>query len=321
MSTIGKLIISKELSDTIDILHNTIGAKEWSGVLFYQLKSGNIKELKDLVFEGKYGYPMDIGSTAATTFEYSGELMNVFEVYPDAIDCCTGIYHTHHNMQAFHSGVDMKELETNSGAYNFYISLVVNFAKTPVCKIGFPVESTVVSSMLDENGKKFNYTKSTKSIEIFDLNVEYEVPVTKPWLSDRIKVLNTPKVQPITTPVYGNFDWNSSQFRNPNTLPKVQTFNSKAKQFIINLCNIGGYGTDIASSLKNLASIEDPEEIEQFVVQLDAEFETIYFTTFDETEIKSSDMLDALKELMKFDDLYVGSEIYDSIKNEIIFYL
>ena len=85
MSTIGKLIISKELSDTIDILHNTIGAKEWSGVLFYQLKSGNIKELKDLVFEGKYGYPMDIGSTAATTFECSGELMNVFEVYPDVI--------------------------------------------------------------------------------------------------------------------------------------------------------------------------------------------------------------------------------------------
>ena len=32
-------------------------------------------------------------------------------------------------------------------------------------------------------------------------------------------------------------------------------------------------------------------------------------------------MLDALKELMKFDDLYVGSEIYDSIKNEIILYL
>ena len=32
-------------------------------------------------------------------------------------------------------------------------------------------------------------------------------------------------------------------------------------------------------------------------------------------------MLDALKELMKFDDLYVGSEIYDAIKNEIILYL
>ena len=321
MSTIGKLIISKELSDTIDILHNTIGAKEWSGVLFYQLKSGNIKDLKDLVFEGKYVYPMDIGNAAATSFEYSGELMDVFEIYPEAIDCGTGLIHSHAALNTFFSQTDMKELETNSGAYNFYISLVVNFAKTPVCKIGFPVESTVVSSMLDENGKKFNYTKSTKSIEIFDLNVEYEVPVTKPWLSDRIKVLNTPKVQPITSPVYGNFDWNSSQFRNPNTLPKVQTFNSKAKQFIINLCNIGGHGTDIASSLKNLASIEDPEEIEQFAVQLDAEFETIYFTTFDETEIKSSDMLDALKELMNFDDLYVGSEIYDSIKNEIILYL
>ena len=321
MSKIGKLIISKELGDTIDILHNTIGAKEWSGVLFYQLKSGNIKELKDLVFEGKYVYPMDIGTTAATSFEYSGELMDVFEIYPDAMDCCTSIIHSHHNMQAFHSQTDMKELHDNSGAYNFYISLVVNFAKTPVCKIGFPVESTVVSSMLDEHGKKFNHTKSIKSIEIFDLDVEYEVPTNKPWLNERIKMLNTPKVQPITTPIYGNFDWNSNQFKNPNTAPKFQTFNSKAKQFIINLCNIGGHGTDIASSLKNLSSIEDPEEIEQFATQLDAEFEVVYFTTFDETEIKSSDMLDALKELMKFDELYSGCEIYDAIKNEIILYL
>ena len=93
MSTIGKLIISKELGDTIDILHNTIGAKEWSGVLFYQLKSGNIKDLKDLVFEGKYVYPMDIGTTAATSFEYSGELMDVFEIYPEAMDCNCGLLH------------------------------------------------------------------------------------------------------------------------------------------------------------------------------------------------------------------------------------
>lgn len=321
MSKIGKLIISKELGDTIDILHNTIGAKEWSGVLFYQLKSGNIKELKDLVFEGKYVYPMDIGTTAATSFEYSGELMDIFEIYPEAMDCCNGLIHSHHQMASFFSQTDMKELETNSGAYNFYISLVVNFAKTPVCKIGFPVESTVVSSMLDEHGKKFNHTKSIKSIEIFDLDVEYEVPTNKPWLNERIKMLNTPKVQPITTPIYGNFDWNSNQFKNPNTAPKFQTFNSKAKQFIINLCNIGGHGTDIASSLKNLSSIEDPEEIEQFAAQLDAEFEVVYFTTFDETGIKSSDMLDALKELMKFDELYSGCEIYDSIKNEIILYL
>lgn len=321
MSKIGKLIISKELGDTIDILHNTIGAKEWSGVLFYQLKSGNIKELKDLVFEGKYVYPMDIGTTAATSFEYSGELMDVFEIYPEAMDCCNGLIHSHHQMASFFSQTDMKELETNSGAYNFYISLVVNFAKTPVCKIGFPVESTVVSSMLDEHGKKFNHTKSIKSIEIFDLDVEYEVPTNKPWLNERIKMLNTPKVQPTTTPIYGNFDWNSSQFKNPNTASKFQTSNSKAKQFIINLCNIGGHGTDIASSLKNLSSIEDPEEIEQFATQLDAEFEVVYLTTFDETGIKSSDMLDALKELMKFDELYSGCEIYDAIKNEIILYL
>ena len=93
------------------------------------------------------------------------------------------------------------------------------------------------------------------------------------------------------------------------------------KNEVIYMVGLGGIGTDIASSLKNLASIEDPEEIEQFATQLDAEFEVVYFTTFDETEIKSSDMLDALKELMKFDELYSGCEIYDSIKNEIILYL
>ena len=48
---IGKIIITKQVSDIIDTLHNKIGAKEWSGVLFYTLKSGKIQNLKDLVFE------------------------------------------------------------------------------------------------------------------------------------------------------------------------------------------------------------------------------------------------------------------------------
>ena len=40
---IGKIIITKQVSDIIDTLHNKIGAKEWSGVLFYTLKSGKIQ--------------------------------------------------------------------------------------------------------------------------------------------------------------------------------------------------------------------------------------------------------------------------------------
>jgi len=327
MSTIGKLIISKELSDSIDILHNTIGAKEWSGVLFYKLESGNISDLKDLVFKGEYVYPMDIGTTATTAFEYSGALIDAFEVYPEAMECSTSIIHSHHGMKAFFSQTDMAELATNSGAYNYYISLVVNFEKTPVCKIGFPVENSIISTMLDENGNKFNHTKTTKSIDIFDLDVEYEVSVIKPWLNDRIKELNVLKITAFTTfPQYKPVGQYPSQFdlygsTNKSKLGILPTKVNLAEQFLLNVCNIGGHGVSLESSLKNLSSIEDPDDIEMFNVSIDTEFESIYYTTYEVDTLNSKHMLEILAELMKYDSLYSGTAIYDTIKDELIFHL
>jgi len=328
MSTIGKLIISKELSDSIDILHNTIGAKEWSGVLFYKLESGSISDLKDLVFKGEYVYPMDIGTTATTAFEYSGALINAFEIYPEAMECSTSIIHSHHSMKAFFSQTDMAELATNSGAYNYYISLVVNFEKTPVCKIGFPVENSIVSTMLDENGNKFNHTKTTKSIDIFDLDVEYEVSVVKPWLNDRIKELNIPKITTFPSfPQYqtvgkypSEFDlYGSTNKSKLGILPTTKV--NLAEQFLLNVCNIGGHGVSLESSLKNLSIIEDPDDIEMFNVQIDTEFESIYYTTYEVDTLNSTHMLEILAELMKYDSLYSGTAIYDTIKDELILHL
>ena len=327
MSTIGKLIISKELSDSIDILHNTIGAKEWSGVLFYKLESGNISDLKDLVFKGEYVYPMDIGSAAATAFEYSGELLNVFEIYPNSIDCSSGLVHSHASLKTFFSQTDMAELATNSGAYNYYISLVVNFEKTPVCKIGFPVENSIISTMLDENGNKFNHTKTTKSIDIFDLDVEYEVSVVKPWLNDRIKELNVPKITAFPSfPQYQTGGQYPSKFdlygsTNKSKLGILPSKVNLAEQFLLNVCNIGGHGVSLESSLKNLSTIEDPDDIEMFNVQIDTEFESIYYATYEVDTLNSTHMIEILTELMKYDSLYSGTAIYDTIKEELILHL
>ena len=326
---IGKIIITKQVSDIIDTLHNKIGAKEWSGVLFYTLKSGKIQNLKDLVFEAKYIYPMDIGTTVATSFEYSGELLDVYDIYPELMDCNTGISHSHHNMTAYHSQTDMNELDNNSGAYNYYISLVVNFAKTPVCKIGFPVENSIVSTMLDENGNKFSASRIKKGIEIFDLDVEYECANELSWLTERIGTLkkkNTP--QPVIPSIYNygtSFQQKIPVFTDPTptTFISKYTSNNYAKQFIVNLCNLAGHGDTIDDALKSIEDITDPEDVEIILNNLDAQFEQIYFNTFETEEmgINPANILASLTELMKFDNMYNGKEIYDSLKNQLILYL
>ena len=321
MSTIGKIIITKELSDSIDILHNIIKNKEWSGVLFYNLKSGKISDLKDLVFEAKYVYPMDIGTAATTEFDYSGELMNVFEIYPEAFECNTSLIHSHHNMQAFHSQTDMKELEDNSGLYNYYISLVVNFAKTPVCKIGFPTENKVECTMLDENGQKFTISKLVKGVEIFDLTVEYETSSEKPWLNDRIKELEKKNIPTVTQEFRGfpTFGEPPLPILKSKTSPLFQI--NKAEQFLINLCNVSIHGVNLKDCLTNLSFINDPEDIEMFLDEMEREFEPTYLSTYETQTISNTDMVEALGILMKYEKEFAGNESYEAIKNQIILYL
>ena len=55
---IGKIVIPEKIENYINYLHKTIGATEWSGILFYKLTSGNINKLKDLQFTVEMIYPM-----------------------------------------------------------------------------------------------------------------------------------------------------------------------------------------------------------------------------------------------------------------------
>lgn len=58
---IGKIIIPEKIENYINYLHKTIGATEWSGILFYKLISGNINKLKDLSFQVEFIYQWILG--------------------------------------------------------------------------------------------------------------------------------------------------------------------------------------------------------------------------------------------------------------------
>lgn len=98
IGVIGKITISKQIESIINYLHKTIGATEWSGILFYKLVEGDVAKLKDLHFNVEFIYPMNVGSHAYTEFDYSGEVMNAYDLREDLIECSSAMIHSHHNM-------------------------------------------------------------------------------------------------------------------------------------------------------------------------------------------------------------------------------
>ena len=93
IGNIGTLKISKNLQKIIDYLHYKVGATEWSGILFYKLTKGNIDKLKDLEFTADFLYPMNIGSSTYTEFDYNSDIINAYDVYSNGIEESTGLVH------------------------------------------------------------------------------------------------------------------------------------------------------------------------------------------------------------------------------------
>lgn len=227
IKSVGTFIISSQLKDKIDYLHKAIGAVEWSGILIYKLKSKSIKPMKDLIFVGYNIYPMDVGNSGATNFNYDGSVMNMYNVIPEAMDLNMGLAHSHHNMAAFFSGTDFTELTSNAEHYNFYVSLVVNFSGEYKCKIAFPSEGTTVrtSTIRDYNGKlitvKENITERT--IIISDLKVVYENEIKlEDWFIKKVSDIKRENVARVKE--YSNNNYNSYKLPvKKDNLPATQT--------------------------------------------------------------------------------------------------
>ena len=123
-------------------------------------------------------------------------------------------------MGAFHSGTDLSELEDNAGVYNYYVSLVVNFKETYVCKIAFPATVIInetkhnVSTIRNTDGTIIPFEeKSEKNEErvihyLGDLDVVIEsTPIEiSEWIEDRYAEVKKAKEKPVYVPYTSYYD-------------------------------------------------------------------------------------------------------------------
>jgi hypothetical protein len=185
------IIISKELQAQITYLHHKVGKIEWSGVLFAKKIAGDISVPNTLIYNANYIFPMDIGSSTYTEFDYSSAIMDMFDVDSEIGDYKICGMHTHHNMAAFFSGTDVKELHDNAPHHNYYISLIVNFSCEPVARIA--IVATEESGSITYKGSEGIETISLPNRQIMlwlECNMEYEVDE---WLETRLEELLTIK--------------------------------------------------------------------------------------------------------------------------------
>lgn len=192
IKSVGKFVISKQLQAEIDYLHESVGEKEWSGILMYTTEGKDVSKMENLVFVGKHLYLMDIGSGGSTEFGYDNAIVDMYDSIPEMIDDNIGIIHSHHSMGAFHSATDLSDLEKNASVYNYYISLVVSYSRKYVCKIAFPSKTKVTREVKIINTDGSEFTKRIEENEscvlISSLSVEFEnVQTVNDWFSARYK--------------------------------------------------------------------------------------------------------------------------------------
>jgi proteasome lid subunit RPN8/RPN11 len=146
--------LSKKVIEQINFMHHQAPMSiEWSGVLIFT-DSGDLDEnmipskinVIDLV-------PMDIGTSSYTEFNMACPQMTSYIMDNIDKEYKTGLIHTHHSMKAYFSGTDLDELRTNAKAYQYYLSLIVNYKHDIVAKIG--VQSKTIQTTITDN---FVYT-------------------------------------------------------------------------------------------------------------------------------------------------------------------
>ena len=345
IGNIGTLRITKNLQEIIDRLHYKIGAVEWSGILFYKVTKGDIKNLKNLEFTADFLYPMNIGSHTYTEFDYNGEITNAYDLYEAGLESSTGLVHSHNNFNTFFSGTDQQELKDNASNYNYYISLIVNFAHEYCAKIAFPSKTTVTSEywIKDDNGKLFK-TKSIKeevTILIGDLNIIIEGnSITSDWLDNRIEGLKTKKKEVVELAVsplnemYANKAYNDRTKDFNSYLKATQrefdwgTIPSKARtqtqEFLSTIIyqDIECKHRDIEEGLKKISYLKG-NRLDVFEQILDINIEVWYDEIFgyDVNEnLTNRHFLETLLDLSEYELKYGETESYKIIISQLEIY-
>lgn len=205
----------------INYLCTNISTIEWSGVLFFKVLSGSL-QTQNMLIEVVEVYPMNKGTTGSTGYKFTPDVAKRHVELMKEHKCMIkiGMIHSHHNMDAYFSGVDMDELNENSENHNWYLSIVVNNAGKIVARIGYRAETEIIKKISGPIKLK-NIITTEKTFIYFDVNVtksETKNFMPEMWLN---------KFTEINKNNYNyNYDYNNFY----NNVPNVKFDNHKNKK-------------------------------------------------------------------------------------------
>ena len=91
-----KVVFSKRVMDQVDYLHDKVDKNiEWSGILFYSTQGDMKENAPEYVCTLEYILLMDIGTPGYTEYDFSEKMIDVYDMFPEAMDWRIGMIHTH----------------------------------------------------------------------------------------------------------------------------------------------------------------------------------------------------------------------------------
>jgi len=184
----GRLILTPEIINQIMFLHASIGPTEWSGILLYDVVSGDPSKPKDFALEAKHIFLMDIGTAGATEYSPDADIVDMYDKIEGSMEMKSGHVHSHHNMNTFFSGTDTDELMTNADKYNYYVSLIVNFSGNYSCKVAFisEVENQFSISYKGDDGKLKIMRQDITEKQLVVVNMNISLKYDNPFFYERL---------------------------------------------------------------------------------------------------------------------------------------
>ena len=182
----GKLHLSAKLMEQINLLHNYAGDVEWSGPVLYSINKGDIHNPKSFEIEAHAMYPMDIGTSGYTEYDFKPEeTFDMHDYYPQILTdgWDMGHMHTHHSMKAYFSGTDDQELRDNTPNHAYYLSLIVNHKGEYVARLCVmakrEIKGTSGVTYKNINGKDKTSATEIKQIQEIVYAIDLEVSYTQ----------------------------------------------------------------------------------------------------------------------------------------------
>lgn len=250
------VFLTSFVQEQIDKLHRLTPKKEWSGLCVYK-QLDTTKSITQSDLEVVYIAPRDFGTAAFTSSENLDKALIDILMNFDMNTHRTGYIHSHHSMDTFFSGTDLKELEEMAfNHFDQFLSVIVNVFGKHNAKLAIKAE---VSSIVEWNLGNHKEKEEVKSIKLktFDLKVRQRKSTDPLWtlFDSQLNVLKEEIAQKAAliaaqtntqiNKAHNAMDWGmierANQVRNWNNEAYNKT-NPKAKSF--------------------LEYVEEPEELE-----------------------------------------------------------